>query len=391
MKSFLRKTTALAIAAALTVPFVGCSGNNNSGNSNGGGNGQTASNGNVFKIGGIGPLTGDNSSYGISTKNGAQIAVDEINAAGGVAGYQFQLLFEDDETDEEKSVNAYNKLMDSGVNAILGCVTSGCCVAVTEVSKDDGILQISPSGSAQACTQYANNFRICFTDPMQGELMADYICNTKGIKKTAVIYNVSDEYSKGITDSFVEAYVAAGGTVVAQEAYNTGEIDFKTQLTKIKNSDAEALFLPIYYSDVAAISEQAATVGLSLPYFGCDGWDGVIKQLNDDTTNINGATFLTPFIASSDKENVQSFVAKYQEQFGATPDQFAADGYDGIYAMAKALEKTNGDTSNEALVGAMTEISVDGLTGQMTFDESGEPNKAALVAVIQDGQYLPEN
>ena len=387
MKNFFRKTMALLLAAAVTVPFVGCSGANGTSGSSSASNG--GADGNVFKIGGIGPLTGDNSSYGTSVKNGAQIAVDELNAAGGVSGYTFELLFEDDETDEEKSVNAYNKLMDSNINALLGCVTSGCSVAVSEVSKDDGILQVTPSGSAQACTQYDNAFRICFTDPMQGELMANYILE-KGIKKAAMIYNVSDEYSKGIADAFTAAYTAGGGELAASESYNTGDIDFKTQLTTIKNSGAEALFLPIYYSDVASISEQAVTVGLSLPYFGCDGWDGVIKQLNGDTKNIDGAVFLTPFVASSEAENVKKFVESYESKFGSTPDQFAADGYDGVYAIAKALEQTGGDASNEALIGAMTQITVDGVTGSMTFDASGEPNKDALVAVIKDGEYTPE-
>ncbi len=388
MKKLIASLTAVVLAAAC---LTGCGGAGPSagGSSEGGAVGSSASGDQVFKIGGIGPLTGDASSYGISVKNGAQIAVDELNEAGGAAGYQFELLFEDDELDEEKSVNAYNKLMDSNVNAILGSVTSGCSIAVSEVSKDDGILQITPSGSAQACTQYDNAFRICFTDPMQGELMAKYIID-KGINKTAIIYNVSDEYSKGITDAFTAAYTAAGGTVSASESYNTGDIDFKTQLTTIKNSDAEALFLPIYYSDVASISEQAAGVGLALPYFGCDGWDGVIKQLNGDTSKIDGAVFLTPFVATSEDEKVKSFVDKYTEKFGAAPDQFAADGYDGVYAMAKALEQTNGDTSNEALVAAMTQITVDGVTGSMTFDASGEPNKDALVAIIKDGEYTPE-
>ncbi|MBQ8941284.1 MAG: ABC transporter substrate-binding protein [Firmicutes bacterium] len=388
MKRLIASLTAVVMAAAC---MTGCGGSGNAGSGSAGGSssGASTAEGGVFKIGGIGPLTGDASSYGISVKNGAQIAVDEINEAGGAAGYQLELLFEDDELDEEKSVNAYNKLMDSGVNAILGSVTSGCSIAVSEVSKDDGILQITPSGSAQACTQYDNAFRICFTDPMQGELMAKYIIE-KGIKKTAIIYNVSDEYSKGIADAFTTEYQAAGGTISASESYNTGDIDFKTQLTTIKNSDAEALFLPVYYSDVASISEQAAGVGLALPYFGCDGWDGVIKQLNGDTSKIDGAVFLTPFVASSEDEKVKNFVEKYSEKFGATPDQFAADGYDGVYAMAKALEQTNGDASNEALISAMTSITVDGVTGSMTFDASGEPNKDALVAVIKDGEYTPE-
>ncbi len=382
----LNRILASALAGVMMISMAGCSNTAGSGE-NGGASAESGSSDKTFVIGGIGPLTGDAASYGNSVKNGAQIAIDEINEAGGVAGYNFKLVFEDDECDEEKSVNAYNKIMDQGANAILGCVTSGCCIAVVEEAQADGILQITPSGSAQDCTKYPNNFRICFTDPLQGEVMAQYILD-QGYTKPAVIYNVGDEYSKGIHDAFVAKAGELGMTVAADESFNTGDVDFKAQLTKIKSADADCLFLPFYYTEVAYVSEQAPTVGVDLPYFGCDGWDGVIKQLNDDTTNINGATFLTPFVATSEAENVKSFVAKYQEQFNATPDQFAADGYDGVYAMKAALEKTEGDTSNEALVAAMTEIEVNGLTGHMTFDENGEPQKEALVATIEDGQYI---
>lgn len=178
--------------------------------------------------------------------------------------------------------------------------------------------------------------------------------------------------------------------IVADESFNTGDVDFKSQLTKIKSSGADCLFLPIYYTEVGYISEQAATVGVSLPYFGCDGWDGVIDQLQGDTTNIEGATFLTPFVATSEDEKVKAFVATYQEQYGETPDQFAADAYDGVYAIKAAIEQTGGDISNEALIAAMTEIEVDGLTGHMTFDENGEPEKEALVATIENGQYVAQ-
>lgn len=387
----LKRILASALAAAMVLSVAGCSsdgGNASQGESSGTETGSTDAD-KTFVIGGIGPLTGDAASYGNSVKNGAQIAIDEINEAGGVAGYKFQLVFEDDECDEEKSVSAYNKVMDQGANAILGCVTSGCCIAVVEEAQADGILQITPSGSAQDCTKYPNNFRICFTDPLQGEKMAEYISG-KGFKSPAVIYNVGDEYSKGIHDAFVAKAAELGMTVVADESFNTGDVDFKSQLTKIKSSGADCLFLPFYYTEVGYVSEQAPTVGVDLPYFGCDGWDGVIDQLNGDTTNIDGAIFLTPFVATSEAENVKSFVEKYQSQFGAVPDQFAADGYDGVYAMKAAVEKTGGDISNEALVGAMTQIEVDGLTGHMTFDENGEPQKDALVAVIKDGQYVAE-
>lgn len=391
MKQVSKKILAFCLAAmTMTAALTGCSGNpeGNAPADNGGSqaDGGSAAGG-VFKIGGIGPLTGDAASYGISVKRGAQIAVDEINAAGGVNGMKLELLFEDDELNEEKAVSAYNKLMDEDVNAILGTVTSGCCIAVVEESQKDGILQITPSGSALECTKYDNQFRVCFTDPMQGRMMAEYV-KEQGYSNAAIIYDVSSDYSTGIKDAFVETFTANGGTIAAEESFTSGDVDFKTQLTKIKSSGADCLFLPIYYTEVGYISEQAPTVGLSLPCFGGDGWDGVIAQLDGNTANIEGAAFLTPFVATSEAENVKSFVEAYEEAYGATPDQFAADGYDGVYILKACLEVTGGDTSNEALVAAMTQIEVDGVTGKMTFTADGEPNKDAMVAIIENGQYV---
>lgn len=373
-----KRLFALAVASVMTLSFTACGSSSQSADSD------------TFKIGGIGPLTGDAASYGNSVKNGCQIAVDEINAAGGANGKKLELLFEDDVNDAEKSVNAYNTLMDQGVGAIVGSVTSSPCIAVAAESEKDGILQITPSGSAKECTSGSNAFRICFTDPLQGEVMAKYI-KDKGINKIAVIYDVSNDYSKGIHDAFAEKFAELGGQIVDDESFSKGDIDFKTQLTKVKASGAEAIFLPIYYTEVGYISQQAATLGMNIPYYGCDGWDGIIKQLNGDTKNIEGAIYLTPFIATDSSEKVQAFVKTYKEQHNEEPDQFAADGYDAVYAIKAAIEKAGDDISNEALVSAMTQISVNGLTGDMTFDENGEPNKSAKVVAIKDGQYVAQN
>ena len=373
-----KKILALSLAACMAVPFMaGCQ------------SGGSSASGDKIVIGGIGPLTGDAASYGISVKNGCQIAIDEINAAGGVNGKQLELLFEDDVCDEEKSISAYNKLMDSGINVLVGAVTSGCSIAVSEVSVSDNILQITPSGSAMDCTKHPNAFRICFTDPLQGEIMAQYIAD-KGFKNPAIIYDVASDYSKGIHDSFIAKAAEVGLNIAADESFTSGDVDFKTQLTKIKSSEADCLFLPIYYTEVGYISEQAPTVGVELPYFGCDGWDGVINQLNGNTANIEGATFLTPFVATSTNEKVQAFVKAYDAKFSAIPDQFAADGYDAIYAVKAAIEAANGDLSGDALIAAMTQINVAGITGDMSFTAEGEPNKSARVAVISNGQYTAE-
>ena len=398
MKMSLRKGLALAMTTAMcAMGFVGCggSGSEATGTNNAGETKEVANatdedkaaSGDVYKIGGMGPLTGDYASYGISVKQGAEIAINEINAAGGVNGHNLELVFEDDECDAEKAISAYNKVMDEGVIAILGAVTSGCSEAVSSESVNDGILQITPSGSTQECTANDNAFRICFTDPLQGATMADYIAE-QGYKNVAIIYDAASDYSKGITEAFIEEADNKGLTIAAQEAFNSGDVDFKTQLTKVKSTDADCIFLPLYYAEVGYISEQAKTVGVDLPYFGSDGWDGIIKQLDGDTTNIEGATFLTPFVATSEEENIKTFVSAYEAAYSAIPDQFAADGYDGIYAIKAAIEKCGDDVTNENLVAAMTEIEVKGLTGDMTFTAEGEPNKSAKVAVIENGQYV---
>ena len=396
MKKSLRKgLTLVAITAMCAMGFTGCgesqttsgeTNNNEVADASTEGESEGTS-GEAYKFGGMGPLTGDYASYGTSVKQGAEIAVNEINAAGGVNGHNLELIFEDDECDEEKAISAYNKVMDEGAMAILGATTSGCSVAVAGESVNDGILQITPSGSTKECTANDNAFRICFTDPLQGQTMAKYV-SEQGYKNVAIIYDAASDYSKGITDAFVEEASKVGLTIAAQEAFNSGDIDFKTQLTKIKDTNADCLFLPLYYAEVAAISEQATTFGIALPYFGCDGWDGIIKQLNGDTTNIEGATFLTPFVATSEEENIKAFVTQYEAAYSATPDQFAADGYDGVYAIKAAIEKCGDEVTNENLISAMTEIEVKGLTGDMTFTAEGEPNKSAKVAVIENGQYI---
>ena len=394
MKHFASKVAWVLAAVMLIACFSGCVSEQEGSSAPAGESGAPVETGSTENpgteeevvIGGIGPLTGSNASYGISVQQGGQLAVDEINAAGGINGMQIRYLFEDDESDAEKAISAYNKLMDDGMQVLMGTVTSDPCIAVTDESSRDGILQITPSGSAEACTQYDNCFRICFTDPLQGRSMANYMYE-EGLRKVAIIYDVASDYSSGIYEAFVDEFEALGGEIVAAESFTSGDVDFKTQLTKIKATDAEALFLPIYYTEVAYIVNQAVNVGLELPYYGCDGWDGVINQLEGDTTNIEGAIYLTPFVANSEDEIVQNFVTNYREAFGAEPDQFAADAYDAIYTIKAAIEQA-GSMDNDAIIAAMTEITVSGVTGEMTFSEDGEPNKAARVAVIQDGQYV---
>lgn len=387
MKKFLAGFMAIAMMFSLSA--CGSSGSSSSSSSAAGSNASTGAE--TFVIGGLGPLTGEAASYGVSVKQGAEIAIEEINAAGGVqvgdVTYELKMNFIDDEASEDTAITAYNSLMDAGINVLMGNVTSGACLAIIDQTNQDGILQITPSGSALGCTEYDNAFRLCFTDPLQGETMAKYIVEELGLKNVALIYNNSDEYSTGMKDAFVETMESLGGNIVANEAFNKGDVDFTTQLTTIKGTDAEIIFCPIYYGDAAYITQQAKDLGMSLPFVGGDGWDGILEQVTDVTT-VEGATFLSPFLATDPE--VATFVEAYKAKFNSTPDQFAADGYDTVYVIAAAMKQA-GSIENEALIAAMTEIQVDGLTGSVTFTPEGEPSKGAKFVQIIDGQYTAKH
>ena len=343
-----------------------------------------------FLIGGMGPLTGAAASYGNSVKQGAEIAIEEINAAGGVTvgdvNYTLALAFEDDEATEDTAIQAYNTLMDEGIQVMMGATTSGSTIAITDLTADDGILQITPSGSAPDCIQYDNAFRICFSDPDQGVAMADYAMDVLGYTKIAVIYNNADDYSAGMDEAFEARVEEKGGEIVASESFTTGDTDFNTQLTKIKGTDAEALFIPAYYQDITYITKQASDMGMDLPFIGSDGWDGVLSTVSDPAV-VEGAIFASPFCAAVDDPKVVAFVEAYEEAYSATPDQFAADAYDAVYTIKAAMEQA-GSIESEDLIAAMTEITVNGLTGEeITFTADGVPNKEIKYVEIKDGQY----
>ena len=348
--------------------------------------------GDAFKVGGIGPVTGGAAVYGQAVKNATELAVNEINALGGV---QFEFQFEDDEHDAEKSVNAYNSLKDWGMQMLLGTVTSAPCIAVAAETANDNMFQLTPSGSAVECVQNPNAFRVCFSDPNQGTASAQYIGENKIATKIGVIYDSSDVYSSGIYEKFAAEAANQGLEIVSAEAFTAdSKTDFTVQLQKAKDAGAELVFLPIYYTEASLILTQANGMGFAPMFFGCDGLDGLLNVEGFDTSLAEGVMLLTPFAADSDDELTQKFVAAYKEAYGDTPNQFAADAYDGMYAIKAAIEKS-GVTPDmsvsdicDAMEVAMTEISIDGLTGEgMTWTADGEPNKAPKAVKITDGAY----
>ena len=381
----MTKVLSMALAAVMVIGSLTACGGSDAKETTAAADGEA-----VFTIGGIGPVTGDAASYGTSVKQGAEVAIKEINEAGGVVvgdtTYKLALVFEDDEATEDKAVQAYNAVMDQGAQAILGAVTSGACIAITDLTLEDGILQITPSGSAMDCAKNDNGFRMCFTDPAQGENMADLAVNTLGYKKIAVLWDNASDYSMGIKDAFEAKVAELGGTIVASESFATGDVDYNTQLTTIKATDAEVIFVPAYYQEATYITKQAADLGMKLPFLGSDGWDGILATVKD-TASVEGAIFLSPFFAADPSDNVKAFVEAYEAAYGATPDQFAADAYDSVYAIAAAMEKA-GSVEGADMIAAMTEITVDGLTGTgITWTAEGEPNKGCKFIQIIDGAY----
>ena len=393
-KRFLSLGLAMAMAASLTA--CGSSSSTTETTTAAAAAGEsTAASGEVFKIGVIGPVTGAAAVYGLAVKNGAQIAVDEINADGGINGYQIDFQFQDDEHDAEKSVNAYNTLKDWGMQMLMGTVTSAPCVAVADKTMADNMFQITPSGSSVECAQNPNVFRVCFSDPDQGAASATYIAENKLADKIAVIYDSSDVYSSGIYEKFASEAANHGLDIVAAEAFTAdSNKDFSTQLQKAKDAGADLVFLPIYYTEASLILNQANTMGYAPKFFGCDGMDGILQVDNFDTKLAEGLMLLTPFAADADDELTQKFVTAYKEKYGETPIQFAADAYDAIYAIKAAAEEagitpeTSASDTCDKMKEAMLKITVNGLTGEnMTWTEDGEPHKAPKAVKVVDGAY----
>ena len=393
----MKKQISFALATLMALSLVACGGNTKSSNETSGTASEKAdASGKVWKIGAQGPLTGGAAVYGNAVVNGAEIAVNEINANGGINGYQIEYKKADDEHDQEKAINAYNSLKDWGMQFLVGPTTSAPAIAVGTESEPDNMFILSPSGSALEVTAPKNVFRVCFSDPAQGAKSAQYIGSHKLGTKIGIIYDSSDVYSTGVHDSFKEEAPKQGLEIVADEQFTAdSNKDFSTQLQKMKDSGADLVFLPFYYTEAALVLTQANTMGYKPTFFGCDGMDGILNVENFDTKLAEGLMLLTPFAADAKDDLTVNFVKNYKEKYKDTPIQFAADAYDAVYAIKAAAEKANltPDQSvselGDAMEKAMTEITLDGLTGSgMKWDASGDVDKEPKAVIIKDGAYV---
>ena len=385
----MKKVLSMSLIAAMTVAtLTGC----------GGGSTEGKGGADTLKIGGMGPITGGAAYYGTEVKQGAQIAIDEINEAGGINGIKVEFNFQDDEADAEKAVNAYNTLKDWGVQMIVGATTSDATISLAAETANDNVFQITPSGSSVDCVTNPNAFQVCFSDPNQGIASAQYIAENKLASKVAVIYDSSSSYSSGIYENFAKKAKAEGIDIVATGSFTAdNNTDFSVQLQDAKNNGAELVFLPVYYQQACIILKQAADMQYAPTFFGCDGLDGILGVDGFDTALAEGVMLLTPFAADDMAQATQDFVAKYEEAYKATPSQFAADAYDAVYVVKAAAEKA-GITADmsasdicDALVEQMKTIEVEGITSvegvPMKWDENGMVDKAPKAVIITDGAY----
>lgn len=400
MKRFAAMLLVVAMAFACLFAFAGC-GNNDKGNTTKGSTdgSETGVASGTFKLGGIGPLTGDAAIYGTAVMNGAQIAVDEINAKNGNVKFEFKSA--DDVSDAETSTNAYNSLLDWGMQILIGPVTTGPAIAVSSLTYSDRVFALTPSASSTDVISGKDNmFQVCFTDPNQGIGAADYMSENMAGVKVAVIYRNDDAYSQGIRDTFVKEAASKGIEVVYEGTFTKdSSTDFSVQLTASRQAGADTIFLPIYYQPASVILKQAKDMGYEPTFFGVDGMDGILTLKGFDTSLAEGVMLLTPFAADSTDELTQNFVKTYNDKYGQTPNQFAADAYDAVYAVYEAINKascTSDMTTEEicdAIVAVMPNIVLNGLTGQgMTWKSTGEVSKEPKAVVIKNGTYvLPEN
>ena len=390
----MKKVLAMLMAALMVAAmFTGCSSSKPATETTAAAAAATAG---TVKIGMSGPLTGGASAYGLAVKAGMEVAVEEINAKGGL---QIEFNAQDDEADGEKAVSAYNVLKDWGMQVMAGQVTTGSALAVAPESTADNMFNLTPSASAESLAlSGANIFQMCFTDPNQGASAAELV-STKALgTKVGVIYDSSDDYSSGLYKGFSDKAAELGLEIVATTSFTAdNKADLSTQVTQCQDAGADLVFLPIYYTEAAQILSYANKIGYAPKFFGCDGMDGILTVEGFDTSLAEGLALMTPFDANASDEATQSFVAKFKEKMdGLVPNQFAADGYDVIYALYNAMTAagiTGSESASEictALEAQFATMTIDGLTGTgMHWDETGMISKAPAAVVIENGVYVP--
>lgn len=350
--------------------------------------GKTTKEAETIKIGSTSPLTGPVAIYGVTATNGAKLAIEEINKNGGILGKQVEFIVLDSKGDSTEAITAYNRLVDEGIVAFIGDAPSKPTLAIAEVAAQDNMPMITPTGTQFNITEAGPNvFRVCFTDPYQGVILANLAKNNLSAKKVAILVNNSSDYSDGVTEAFMKEAQRLGLEIVAKEGYAEGDKDFRAQLTKVAATNPDVLLVPDYYEQAALISTQAREVGVTATLIGPDGWDGVAKALDPSAYGaIENSYFTNHYSVEDQSEKVQSFLKAYKAKYNENPSAFAALSYDAAYLVKDAIEKA-GSTDKEAVIKAMKASDFAGVTGHLKFDEKNNPVKAVTVLKIVNGNY----
>lgn len=374
MKNFAKKALVVLFVVMIAgMMFTGCSKKTSD----------------TIKIGGIFPLSGSVAVYGTECRNGVELAINEINAAGGIDGKMLELVAEDDEGSPEKSVNAYKKLVTKDkCSIIIGSLTSGCTAAISSLAQAQKVLLLAPAATQTDITDAGDYvFRACFIDPFQGTVGGKFALEDLGAKNAAVLYDVQNDYSIGLYENFKVVFEQGGGKVVAEESYSTGDKDFNAQLTKIKTTNPDVVYLPDYYGTVALIAKQLRAQGINAPIVGADGWDGIIDNAGDEVLN---GFYSNHYAADSTDGKVVTFVNSYKAKYGSTPVSFAALGYDCVYLLKDAMGAAKSADST-TLKDQLMKTNGAYVTGNLTFDAKRNPVKSAVMLEIvkQDGKLVP--
>ena len=343
----------------------------------------------TIKIGGLAPLTGSLAIYGVTTTNGVNLAIDEINKSGGILGKKVEYIALDTKGDSTEAVMAYNKLIDRGVSAIIGEITSKPSLAVAEIAAQDHMPMITPTGTQVDITEAGPSiFRVCFTNPYQGKVLAILAKERLNAKTAAIMINNSSDYSDGIAKAFIEQADILGIKITAKEGYADGDKDFRAQLTKIAAEYPDVLLVPEYYEQASLIATQAREVGVKAVFIGSDGWDGIAKTLDSSSyAAIENSYFTNHFSMQDTAPKIQNFLKSYKNTYNEDPSAFSALGYDAVYILKKAVENA-GSIDKKDIVNALKNIEYDGITGYLTFDEHNNPVKAVTILKIRNGEYI---
>ena len=377
-KNMKKRVFAMLLAMAMVFSLMACGSKDKAGGSDG----------DTIRLGGVGPLTGGYANYGLSVQHGAELAAKEINAAGGVNGKMLEVQFQDSQGDPESAVAAYGKLMDWGMNVSLGAVLSGETASVVAAAKADDMFIMETTGSTDKCIDGNDNaFRVCFYDSYQGTAAADYLKDKALATEVGVFYQSDNDYSAGLYNAFAAQCQKVGVTIKETQTFTTAtNTDFSTQVNALVASGVKVVFIPIYAEEASTFLTQAkGKFGSDVYFFGADGLDGILGKVSQDVTIADNVLMMTPFAADSAEPKVQAFVKAYQDAYNATPDQFAADGYDAVYAVKAAIEAAKGSTSGTDLAAVMTSLTVEGVTGTMTWSADGNTNKAASAILYKNG------